>query len=484
MINVISFCLWGNEPRYCVGLVKNIELSKKYYQGWECWCYIHEPSVDKDFINNLKNYDNVKVILKNNLHIRTLRFMLWRIEPILNPGVEYLISRDTDTRIQPREVLAVQEWLNSRKSLHIMRDHFQHYAKILGGMFGIKNNEELYNINWIYKIEYFYKEKGEDENDQHFLEQTLYKMYEKDRIIHDEIKLYEGKECKQYPIPLERNGNFVGCYIYEDDSNNKDNANSLLHYVNYMIPNRLSKYMETYEEQLEFISTFFKDIYIMHYTKLVDRKKSMETQLKNMLFYNFFNIHWVDQFDREVITQEMVNNNYKYDPEVLGRPITLPEIANGIAHIHIIESVTNIGLILEDDTIFKQDFVHHLYGILKKLPSDWEIICLGGPTEEGVYPNNTIPGSIRTEFESHEIVLIKPESRAIQTMSCFLINKKGRDKLLSSKYFKPMFSGPIDLIAWFAAMEKELELYWVQPWISYEGSKVKDKFMTTMERGF
>ena len=42
--------------------------------------------------------------------------MLWRIEPINDKNVEYLISRDTDTRIQPREVMAVQEWIDSEKS--------------------------------------------------------------------------------------------------------------------------------------------------------------------------------------------------------------------------------------------------------------------------------------------------------------------------------------------------------------------------------
>jgi GR25 family glycosyltransferase involved in LPS biosynthesis len=258
----------------------------------------------------------------------------------------------------------------------------------------------------------------------------------------------------------------------------------IINYLNNNIPNRISKYHETYEDQLEYISSIFKDIYIMHYTKLVDRQESMESQLRNMLFYNFFNIHWVDQFDRENITQEMIDNNYEYNPEILERSLTLPEIANCIAHIHIVENVKNIGLVLEDDTIFKPDFVHHLYTILKNLPENWEIICLGGPTEEGDPPNNTIPGSIRNEFESNEIVYVKPYSRAIQTMSCFLINDKGKNKLLSSRYFKPKFSGPIDYIAWFAAMENSLELYWVQPWISYEGSKIKDKFETTMERGF
>ena len=290
MINVISFCLWGDEPRYNIGLIKNIELAKKYYVDWECWCYIHEPSVNKDFINGLYEYNNVKVIIKTDFPIRNLRFMLWRIEPINHPDVNYLIARDTDTRIQPREVMAVQEWLDSGKSLHIMRDHFQHYPKILGGMFGIRCNKELKEINWIEKVEEFYKKYGYDENDQHFLEQTLYKTYVDDRIIHDEIKLFEGKECKQYPIPFERNGNFVGCYIYEDESNNKNNSKNLLDYLKYFIPHRISEYTETYEQKIEYISSFVKDIYIMHYTKLVDRQKSMEKQLKNMLAYNFFNI--------------------------------------------------------------------------------------------------------------------------------------------------------------------------------------------------
>jgi hypothetical protein len=83
--------------------------------------------------------------------------MLWRIEPINDPNVEYLIPRDTDTRIQPREVMAVQEWVQSGKSLHIMRDHFQHFPKVLGGMFGIRCSNELKDIDWIKNVEEFYE---------------------------------------------------------------------------------------------------------------------------------------------------------------------------------------------------------------------------------------------------------------------------------------------------------------------------------------
>ena len=37
-----------------------------------------------------------------------------------------------------REIAAVQEWWQSEKSFHIMRDHPQHQTAILGGMWGIK----------------------------------------------------------------------------------------------------------------------------------------------------------------------------------------------------------------------------------------------------------------------------------------------------------------------------------------------------------
>ena len=47
--------------------------------------------------------------------------MMWRFEAIDNQDVEIMMSRDTDTRILPREVKAVEEWINSNKIFHIMR---------------------------------------------------------------------------------------------------------------------------------------------------------------------------------------------------------------------------------------------------------------------------------------------------------------------------------------------------------------------------
>ena len=52
--------------------------------------------------------------------------------------VDVLLSRDLDSRLSPREVSAVEEWMNTSievekdKPFHVMRDHPDHGAVMLG----------------------------------------------------------------------------------------------------------------------------------------------------------------------------------------------------------------------------------------------------------------------------------------------------------------------------------------------------------------
>uniref|UniRef100_A0A6C0CZQ6 Glycosyl transferase family 25 domain-containing protein n=1 Tax=viral metagenome TaxID=1070528 RepID=A0A6C0CZQ6_9ZZZZ len=486
MQKVISFCLWGSGLRYTKGLIENIKIAKELYKDWVCWVYIHQHSVDKSIIDELNTYDNVKIILKTDTDIRNKRFMLWRFEPSMDDSVEYFISRDIDTRIQLREVLAVEDWIESGKGLHIMRDHPQHYPKILGGMYGInclKLNTLKPSVNWVDEIEEYYQKFGEEKDDQDFLGDNFYKLFETDRMVHDEIKKYEGDECLQFPIPYEQDYRFVGCYIYEDDSNDTQTTDVLKNWLQYHLPHRVSNYSTTMEQTLRYIGQTIDNIYIVHYTKLTDRKLSMKSQLK--IFKNFISVKWVDNFDREVITNDMVNQNYIYDPRIVYRRLTIGEIANGFAHTSILQDIRlnkDISLILEDDTVFKKDFIHHLAYVLKNLKDDWEMVCLGGITYQENYPAKTLENSLKLDFNSSEIVLHEPETPAVHTMSAILTNKKGVSKVLESTYMKKIYA-PIDHSIWLAGMETNLKMYWCQPWISYEGSK-NDKFLPSLDKNF
>ena len=63
---------------------------------------------------------------------------VWRFLPALDPQVDLLHVRDLDSSINPRELSAVEDFMNSSKEFHVMRDHPQHGIEVLAGLWGVK----------------------------------------------------------------------------------------------------------------------------------------------------------------------------------------------------------------------------------------------------------------------------------------------------------------------------------------------------------
>tara|TARA_B100000900_G_scaffold375510_1_gene357641 strand:- start:59189 stop:59848 length:660 start_codon:yes stop_codon:yes gene_type:complete len=135
MKKIISYSLWGDNPKYCVGAVKNAELRKRFYPDWISRFYVHK-NVDKTYVDQLKSVEGTEVIIKTNKADWT--GMFWRFEAISDNDVSIMICRDTDSRLSLRESSAVKEFEESGMVFHIMRDHPYHNAFVLGGMFGVK----------------------------------------------------------------------------------------------------------------------------------------------------------------------------------------------------------------------------------------------------------------------------------------------------------------------------------------------------------
>jgi hypothetical protein len=222
MKKVITFCLWGDNPNYNIGAIKNAELATHFYPDFECWFYIHESTVPKDTILNLNKLNNVKIIYKDG-DLNTCKPMMWRFEAIDEPDVEVMLSRDTDTRILFREKMAVEAWLKSNKLFHIMRDHPYHKSKIMGGMFGTKKIPEI--INWT-KIMKTFTQVGIYDYDQQFLNKYVYPLIINDVLIHASFNKYESN-CINFPIFYIKQLRFVGEYIYSDESRDNQSVNDL-----------------------------------------------------------------------------------------------------------------------------------------------------------------------------------------------------------------------------------------------------------------
>ena len=182
-MKIISFSLWGHDPKYCVGAIKNAELAKTIYPDWICR-YYYGSNTDQNTINLLSKHSNVELIPMPEEGNWT--GMFWRFMAADSDDV--VISRDTDSRLSLREKSAVDEWLNSNYDFHIMRDHPYHRTEILGGMWGARNGI-LKGINKTIKE---YTKENYWQIDQNFLRECVYTNIKNNTCVHDSFFNFES----------------------------------------------------------------------------------------------------------------------------------------------------------------------------------------------------------------------------------------------------------------------------------------------------
>ena len=205
---VISFSLWGHDPIYNIGAIKNAELALKIYPGWICRFYVDE-TVPKETLEHLSAWNHVEIIPMQTPS-QNCTGSFWRFLALNDSDVEITIIRDTDSRLNQREKAAVDEWLASPFPFHIMRDHPLHRSKIMGGMWGFKGNLEIKTaINNYVKTHSKSLMKGID---QRFLNDVIYPLAQYQSLVHDEFS--EGK-----PFPISRQKTeYVGQIFREDET--------------------------------------------------------------------------------------------------------------------------------------------------------------------------------------------------------------------------------------------------------------------------
>jgi len=204
MKKVISFSLWGDIPKYTIGAIKNADKSLEVYPDWICRYYLGK-SVPIDIINELIKRKNTEIFIMNE--DGNWNGMFWRFLAADDPTVDVMISRDTDSRVSIREKIAVEDWLNSNKDFHIIRDHPHHLIEILGGMWGAKNHI----LNGLSKAINEYKKGDFWQVDQNFLKEIVYPKIKNYAKVHDEF-------FEKQLLPHKReNFEFIGQVFDEND---------------------------------------------------------------------------------------------------------------------------------------------------------------------------------------------------------------------------------------------------------------------------
>lgn len=218
MKKLITFSLWGEDPKYCTGAIRNAELAKTIYPGWICRFYFGTtpaPTPDTPIggllgrtIFKLMQMDNVECVFLTEPADWT--GMFWRFYPASEDDVEVFISRDCDSRLSEREAVAVQEWLDGPWFIHSMRDHPEHTVPLLGGMWGCKHGAIPDMKELIDK----WNKEDRWQTDQDFLKHVIWPKHYYRAIVHDDWNRFPMMGLEQRSFPTQRQGNdFIGSII-------------------------------------------------------------------------------------------------------------------------------------------------------------------------------------------------------------------------------------------------------------------------------
>jgi tetratricopeptide (TPR) repeat protein len=187
---IISFSLFGNDTAYWSGAIENAIMVDHIFSGWTARFYC-DKSIPKYVLEELLKRGAEVIIMPEQ---GGLGGTLWRFFVANDRTIDYFIVRDVDARLNSQDRVAVDEWIKSGKSFHIMRDHPVHAELIMGGLWGGKAGLLPSLVEVINK---FYPVKNKKFVDQIFLAEFVWPLIRDKSLIHDEFFQY-GLAAKKF----------------------------------------------------------------------------------------------------------------------------------------------------------------------------------------------------------------------------------------------------------------------------------------------
>jgi hypothetical protein len=208
----VSFSLYGDKDIYNCGALANAAEIPKSLPGWRTVFYLG-GSVSPALETSLRQLGATTFRVDG---AETPLAMTWRFRAVFLDGVSHVLFRDCDSRITPREVSCISQWIDSGKSYHIIRDHPWHASPIMGGLWGVAGRTELSYVGTVLP------KKGSGLDDTYGLDQRLVSnaIYPRalslnSYLVHD---AFRSRERGRLRPPPRENGSFMGERVFCDGS--------------------------------------------------------------------------------------------------------------------------------------------------------------------------------------------------------------------------------------------------------------------------
>ena len=205
--------LYGANPKYTQGMLRNAKLAKTVFAGWTVWVYVDRtvPASIKQALQ--QEGAELKEVAEEEKRTSNLGGgiggMFWRFLAIDDAGVERFIVRDADSRLNRRERFAVEEWVRSGRAVHTIRDHPSHDRHLNGGLWGAVHGF-LGPTTTMRSLMQQWKKKGKYGADLDFLNDVIWPRLQDTRsstvMAHDSVTC--TKHSGSVPFPTQRDEDY------------------------------------------------------------------------------------------------------------------------------------------------------------------------------------------------------------------------------------------------------------------------------------
>jgi hypothetical protein len=189
--NIFSFCIYGSNPKYVEGMVKNLEQIRHYYPTFQTWIVVGND-VPSEYIEKYQSFPNVKL---THYPLTGGRLTTFRFFPIDNQYVACMIVRDADSRITERDRECIRRFLESDFTVYTIRDHYYHKCPLMSGQWGIKR----ISTHPSFQLEAGYNELKDKlssvdyyGNDEYYTRHYIFPMYGEHMIAFSSIDYSTG----------------------------------------------------------------------------------------------------------------------------------------------------------------------------------------------------------------------------------------------------------------------------------------------------
>lgn len=203
-------------------------------------------------------------------------------------------------------------------------------------------------------------------------------------------------------------------------------------------------------------------LFVLHYSKLVDRKRHILEQFNKQGIIDY---EFIEKYDKDEITDyesNLFDTNYKKSTMSL-------HLKHNYVYKIIAENYES-ALILEDDVILCDNFIDKLNNYITQLPEDYDMLFIGNGCNLHIEKHKLIPN--KNIYEKCLYPTRWGGDGASRCCDSYIITKTCANKLCEYiNNLEDKIKIPIDWWLNVAARDNNFKVYWAEPTIVTQGTQ-------------